>query len=622
MKKVAGRNPVSSLARARASCCFSGVSVVTNISTYRFAELTGLKELRENLIADCKAWGLKGTILLSTEGINLFVAGAAESIDLLLAKLRGVPGLEGLEPKISLSDDQPFNRMLVRLKKEIISFGMESIRPANYTSPKIPAAELKRWLDEGRPVTLLDTRNDYEVKLGTFKGAIIPNINTFREFPEAVRKLPEALKDQPVVMFCTGGIRCEKAGPFMENEGFRNIYQLDGGILKYFEECGSDHYDGECFVFDQRVGVDPGLRESGYAVCFACQAPLDAADQEDPRHVEGVSCPHCFVSEPARMAERIVQLHEAIARVSNPLPGSVALENRRPVNIPAALDGRTLLEALIELFPQVFPTEWEARCEAGRFENYGGSVRGKDHVVRGGERVVQIFPPDVEPPVCADIQVLHEDEAILVVRKPAPLPMHASGRFHRNTLQHILNGVYAPKYPRPVHRLDANTTGLVVFARTRHFCRLLQRQFLEGAVDKRYLVRALGHPAQDVFFSEAPISAEPDVMGTRGIDELDGLPSRTDFQVIERCADGTTLIEAKLETGRTNQIRVHLWQLGHPVVGDPAYLPDHRVGGTQTLDPEAPPLQLHAWKLSFQHPRTGAVMNFETERPDWSRPSA
>ena len=618
LRVVAGKIPVSSLASGWASCCFAGVSAVTNISTYRFAELTGLKELRENLIADCKAWGLKGTILLSTEGINLFVAGAAESMDLLLAKLRGIPGLEDLEPKISLSDDQPFNRMLVRLKKEIISFGMESIRPANYTSPKIASAELKRWLDEGRPVTLLDTRNDYEVKLGTFKGAIIPNINTFREFPDAVRKLPEELKDQPVVMFCTGGIRCEKAGPFMENEGFRNIYQLDGGILKYFEECGGDHYDGECFVFDQRVGVDPGLRESGYAVCFACQAPLDAADQEDPRHVEGVSCPHCFISEPERMAERITQLHQTIARVSNPLPGSVAPENRRPVNIPAALDGWTLLEALSELFPQVSPTEWEARCDGGRFENYGGSVRGKDHVVRGGERVVQIFPPDVEPPVSAAIEVLHEDEAILVVRKPAPLPMHASGRFHRNTLQHILNEVYAPKYPRPVHRLDANTTGLVVFARTRHFCRLLQRQFLEGAVDKRYLVRALGHPAQDVFFSEAPISSEPDVMGTRGIGELDGLPSRTDFQVIERCEDGTTLIEAKLGTGRTNQIRVHLWQLGHPVVGDPAYLPDHRIGDTQTLDPEAPPLQLHAWKLSFQHPRTGEGMCFETARPDWA----
>ena len=594
------------------------MSAVTNISTYRFAELASLKDLRESLITDCKAWELKGTILLSTEGINLFVAGAAESIDLLLSKLRLIPGLEGLEPKVSISDKQPFNRMLVRLKKEIISFGMESIRPANYTSPKIPAAELKRWLDEGRPVTLLDTRNDYEVKLGTFKGAIIPNINTFREFPAAVRKLPDSLKDQPVVMFCTGGIRCEKAGPFMENEGFSNIYQLDGGILKYFEECGGEHYEGECFVFDQRVGVDPGLRESDYAVCFACQAPLDAADQEDPRHIEGVSCPHCFVSAPERMTERISYLHEKITELSNPLPGSLWLVNRRPVNIPAAQDGRTLLEALVDLFPQISPAEWETRCDAGRFVNYGGVLRGKDHIVRGGERVIQVFPPDVEPPVSADIRVLHEDEAILVVHKPAPLPMHASGRFHRNTLQNILNLVYAPKYPRPVHRLDANTTGLVVFARTRHFCRLLQRQFIEGAVDKRYLVRAIGHPPEDVFFSEAAISAEPDVLGTRVIDDLEGLPSRTDFQVIERCLDGTTLLEAKLGTGRTNQIRVHLWQMGYSVVGDPAYLPSQQMGDTQTLDPAAPPLQLHAWKLSFQHPLSGEMIHFETARPDWA----
>ena len=152
------------------------MSAVTNISTYRFAELTGLKDLREELISFCKARELKGTILLSSEGINMFVAGAAESIELLLEKLRKIPGLEGLEPKVSISEKQPFNRMLVRIKKEIISFGMESIRPANYTSPKIAAAELKRWLDEGRPITLLDTRNDYEVRLGTFKGAVIPHI--------------------------------------------------------------------------------------------------------------------------------------------------------------------------------------------------------------------------------------------------------------------------------------------------------------------------------------------------------------------------------------------------------------------------------------------------------------
>ena len=591
---------------------------VTNISTYRFAELTGLKELREELISDCKVWELKGTILLSTEGINLFVAGAAASIKLLLIKLRKIQGLGGLEPKVSVSDKQPFNRMLVRIKREIISFGMESIRPANYTSPKISATELKRWLDQGRPVTLLDTRNDYEVKMGTFKHALVPHINTFREFPDAVRKLPESLKDQPVVMFCTGGIRCEKAGPFMEQQGFNQIYQLDGGILKYFEECGGEHYDGECFVFDQRVGVDPGLRETDHAICFVCQAPLDAADQQDPRHVEGTSCPHCFKSAPERMAARISELHQAIAQITDPLPGSIPLENRRPVNVPAIYDGCNLLEALIGLFPQVTAAAWEARCDAGRFMNYGGTVRGKNHIVRSGERVVQVFPPDVEPPVSAAIRVIYEDEAVVVVNKPAPLPMHASGRFHRNTLQYILNEVYAPKYPRPVHRLDANTTGLVVFARTRHFCRVLQQQFLEGTVDKRYLVKALGHPHQETFFSEAPISSEPDVVGTRIIDEIDGLPSRTNFQVLERHSDGTSLLEAKLVTGRTNQIRLHLWEMGWPVVGDAAYLPHRKKGDTQTLDPQAPPLQLHAWKLAFQHPLSGERMTFETDRPAWA----
>jgi len=594
------------------------VPAVTNISTYRFAPLTGLKSLREELQASCKAWNLKGTILLSTEGINLFVAGAAESIDSLLARLRAIPGLEDLTPKISLSETQPFNRMLVRLKKEIISFGVEAVRPADYTSPKIAPKELKRWLDEGKAVTLLDTRNDYEVKLGTFKGAVDPDIKTFRGFPDAVRKLPEELKDQPVVMFCTGGIRCEKAGPFMEMEGFKQIYQLDGGILKYFEECGGDHYEGDCFVFDQRVGVDPALCESEHAVCFACLAPLDATDQQDPRYVQGKSCPHCFKGEPEKLAERIAAREARLREVSNPLPGSVPLENRRPVNIPAEHDKRTLLEALIDLFPQIPAAEWERRCDEGRFINYGGQVRGKDHVVRAGERVLQVFPPEVEPQVSSDIRVMYEDESLIVVNKPAPLPMHASGRFHRNTLQYILNLACHPHVPRPVHRLDANTTGIVLFARTRHFCRVLQRQFIDGAVDKRYLVRVAGHPENDTFFSEAPISAEPQALGTHAVDEEDGQASRTDFKVLERSPDGTALLEAVLGTGRTNQIRIHLWHMGHPVVGDPAYLPGGLLGDTQTLDTEAPPLRLHAWKLSFKHPRTGGPMHFETGRPDWA----
>ncbi|MGA0846583.1 MAG: rhodanese-like domain-containing protein, partial [Luteolibacter sp.] len=406
-------------------------ATVTNISCYCFAPLDNLKELRQELLVSCKEWKLKGTILLSPEGINLFVAGAADSIDRLIHRLRRVPGLESLSPKLSLSEDQPFNRMLVRLKKEIIAFGVDAVRPEQYTSPKIPPRELKRWLDEGRPITLLDTRNDYEVKLGTFKGAIDPQIQTFRSFPDAVRKLPPELKDQPVVMFCTGGIRCEKAGPFMELEGFREIYQLDGGILKYFEECGGDHYAGDCFVFDQRVGVDPALRETSHAVCYACQAPLDEEDLADPRYVESISCPHCFKSEPQRMAERIAVREAALHAATHPLPGSTPRENRRPIHIPASHDRWTLIDALVDLFPQIPAAEWESRCSEGRFVNYAGDVRAVDHIVRAGERVLQVFPPAVEPEVSTDIRVLHEDEALIVIDKPAPLPMHPGGRYHR-----------------------------------------------------------------------------------------------------------------------------------------------------------------------------------------------
>jgi UPF0176 protein len=267
-----------------------------NISTYKFApfESGDLPALRARLVGVCAAYKLKGTILLSTEGINLFVAGLPENIAKLVTELRTVPGLSDLAPKESFSGEQPFNRMLVKIKKEIIAFGVDGIDPARKPAPKLSPQTLKQWLDEGRPVTLLDTRNDYEIRMGTFRGAVDPKIDHFREFPGAVAKLPEELKTQPVVMFCTGGIRCEKAGPFMEREGFQNIFQLDGGILKYFEECGGAHYDGECFVFDRRVGVNADLKESGSVLCWKCQMPLTVADQKDSRYVYEKSCPHCY----------------------------------------------------------------------------------------------------------------------------------------------------------------------------------------------------------------------------------------------------------------------------------------------------------------------------------------
>jgi UPF0176 protein len=264
-----------------------------NISVYKFTPLDGLPELKEKLKALADAGALRGTILISPEGINLFVAGTRESVDTLLATLRTLPGLADLAPKESLSDEQPFNRMLVKIKKEIIAFGVPGIDPARHPTRKLPAATLKQWLDEGRPVTLLDTRNDYEIRLGTFRGAVRAGIENFRDFPAAVEKLPPELKQQPVVMFCTGGIRCEKAGPFMEQAGFKDVHQLDGGILKYFEECGGAHYEGECFVFDKRVGVDPALQETNTVMCFACQMPLTEAEQRDPRYVPDVSCPYC-----------------------------------------------------------------------------------------------------------------------------------------------------------------------------------------------------------------------------------------------------------------------------------------------------------------------------------------
>jgi UPF0176 protein len=267
-----------------------------NISVYKFAPLEGLPALRERLLALCTGGALKGTILLSPEGINLFVAGTRPSVAALLAALRAVPGLEDLAPKESESAEQPFNRMLVKIKKEIIAFGVAGIDPARRPTAKLPARTLKQWLDEGRPVTLLDTRNDYEVRMGSFRGARPAGIDHFRDFPEAVKRLPETLKTQPIVMFCTGGIRCEKAGPYLEQAGFLDVHQLDGGILKYFEECGGAHYEGECFVFDRRVGVDPALRETKSVMCFACQMPLTEAEQRDPQYVPDKSCPHCFAA--------------------------------------------------------------------------------------------------------------------------------------------------------------------------------------------------------------------------------------------------------------------------------------------------------------------------------------
>ena len=589
---------------------------IVNIAAYHFAALLHLPRQRALLVEFCRARQLRGTILLSPEGINLFVAGMAQAIDELLTELRRIPGLESLRAKYSYTSEQPFKRMLVRLKREIIAFGVPGIDPAKRTSPKLTPAQLKAWLDEGRKITLLDTRNDYEIKLGTFKNAVAVGVNHFRDFPQAVARLSPQLKDETIVMFCTGGIRCEKAGPYMESQGFRHVLQLEGGILKYFEDCGSAHYQGDCFVFDQRVGVDPSLQRTDATLCFACLAPLTATEQHDPRYVYGKSCPHCYRSD-AKQAQ-LISRNQALRAAMSPLPGSQPADIYRPLRIPQTCDGLTVLEAFERLLAHKPDGYWEEQCRHGLIVNSNHNTLHAHSRVHAGERLLHRHVQLVEPDVASDLDVLYEDATLIVLNKPAPLPMHAGGRFTRNTVQHVLDMVYRPQKPKPVHRLDANTTGIVIFARTRDGARALQQQFIHGRVNKVYVVRVQGHPPRDDYRCEAPISKTPGLSGTRAVDMHNGDTAITQFKVIERSANGTSLLEARPLTGRTNQIRIHCAFLGFPVLNDDVYS-DAAPAPHHTKSIDEPPLCLHAWTIGFTHPASGEYVSFTAPMPEWAK---
>jgi predicted sulfurtransferase len=266
---------------------------IVNIAGYRFVDLPDRDELRTPMINACKATSLRGTILLAHEGINFFLAGTQQGVDDFLVFLDSDVRFLDIPLKVSHTDYQPFNRMNVRLKKEIISIGMDEVQPAVFTGDSIAPKEFKQWLDDGKTVTILDTRNDYEIRLGTFENAIDLDITSFRAFPAAVDAMPDELKDTPVVMFCTGGIRCEKASVVMLEAGFKDVRQLEGGILGYFEEVGGSHWNGDCFVFDHRVALTPELKESEAVQCFACRQPLTIEEQQSPSYVVEVSCPYC-----------------------------------------------------------------------------------------------------------------------------------------------------------------------------------------------------------------------------------------------------------------------------------------------------------------------------------------
>ena len=586
-----------------------------NISAYKFVDLDNLVDRRKELLERCTELELKGTILLSHEGINIFVAGIRSAIDELKAYFDARPEYRDLPIKESESDEQPFTRTLVRIKKEIIAFGVDGIAPSKRTSPKLKPEQLKKWMDEGQPLTLLDVRNDYEIELGTFHNAKAIGIEHFRNFPEAISGLPDEMKQETVVMFCTGGIRCEKAGPLMEREGFENVYQLDGGILKYFEDCGGEHYDGECFVFDKRVAVDSSLQETETKQCYACQHPLTMAEQQSQYYEPGQHCPHCYQTELQTMEQRIELRMRRFQQVCSVLPGSQPYDNHRPLNVPLRFANFEVESFLTSYHPHVDAGYWRNEVQTGRILYKEKPVEPRSKVW-AGQRLVHLLAGTIEPDVNANLQLIYEDDDLLAINKPAPIAMHPCGRFNRNTVTYLLNAVYQGEKIRMTHRLDANTTGVVVLARKRQVAQQIQSQFEAGSVVKTYLARVIGKPESPAFDCAAPVSKSPGKNGLRLVAE-NGSPAQTEFEVACSFDDGTTLVKCSPLTGRTNQIRIHLWHLGLPIINDPSYLPDGKLGTNQTLRVEDKPMGLHAWKLNFRHPVKQQEIELTAAAPGW-----
>jgi len=286
---------------------------------YKFVTLEDFHELRQPLLEACVASGIKGTLLLAREGINGTIAGSRAGVDEVLAYLKNDSRLADLVHKESYDEHMPFYRMKVKLKKEIVTMGVDAIDPNEVVGTYVKARDWNALVADP-DVVLIDTRNDYEVGIGTFAGAVDPHTTTFREFPAYVRENYDPKKNKKVAMFCTGGIRCEKASAFMLKEGFEEVYHLDGGILKYLEEVPEEEsiWEGECFVFDSRVAVNHQLEKGQYDQCYGCRHPITEQDKLSEKYLKGVCCPGCYdtltADQKARFSERQKQIELSAAR--------------------------------------------------------------------------------------------------------------------------------------------------------------------------------------------------------------------------------------------------------------------------------------------------------------------
>lgn len=286
---------------------------------YKFVTLDDFQTKKQALLDFMLSREIRGTLLLAREGINGTVAGSREAIDALLEYLREDPRLANISFKESCTDTPPFLRSRVKLKKEIVTMGVEGIDPKRVVGTYVKPKEWNKLISEP-DVLLVDTRNDYEVRVGTFKNALNPQTDSFREFPEYVKTHLDPGKHKKVAMFCTGGIRCEKSTAYLKEQGFEEVYHLEGGILKYLEEVPHEEsmWEGECFVFDDRVTVNHQLEKGEYDQCHACRLPITEEDKQSPLYQKGVSCPHCHdqttAEQKRRFAEREKQIQLARQR--------------------------------------------------------------------------------------------------------------------------------------------------------------------------------------------------------------------------------------------------------------------------------------------------------------------
>ena len=280
---------------------------------YRFVALPDYRELRGEILKRCETWDLRGTLLLAAEGINGTVAGSRSGIDALLAYLRADERLAELEHKESFTHAQPFLRMKVKLKREIVTMGVPSVDPNRVVGTYVEAENWNELIADP-DVILVDTRNDYELRIGSFRGALDPDIRTFRDFPGWVEEHLDPKEHKKVAMFCTGGIRCEKASSFLLEQGFEEVYHLRGGILKYLERVPEEDskWQGECFVFDERVAVNHALEKGSYEQCFACRHPVSDEDMASEAYEPGVSCPHCIDAKSDDQRERFAERQRQI----------------------------------------------------------------------------------------------------------------------------------------------------------------------------------------------------------------------------------------------------------------------------------------------------------------------